>query len=93
MIIFNTETLDPKSALFAGGGMLSVDKVMAELAQLETTLGSADYDVVVLSEPAKERYFKYTQEKAAQFTRYALADTLNVAFDKATKEHIEAQGR
>jgi len=90
VIIFNTETLDPKSALFAGGGMLSVDTVMAELAQLETTLGSADYDVVVLSEPSKERYFKYTQEKASQFTRYALSDTLNVACEKTTKEHIES---
>jgi hypothetical protein len=64
VIIFNTETLDPKSALYAGGGMLSVDMVMAELAQLGETLGGPlggnDYDVVVLSEPSRERYFKYT---------------------------------
>lgn len=60
VIIFNTETLDPKSALYAGKYMLSVDTVLAELAQLESTLGGADYDVVVLSEESKQRYFKYS---------------------------------
>lgn len=93
VIIFNTETLDPRSALYAGKNMLSVDTVLAELAQLESTLGGADYDVVVLSEESKERYFRYSQENAPQFTRYAIADTLNVDFDKETKDHIEAQGR
>ncbi len=60
IIIFNTETLDPRSALYSGGGMMRVDTFMYELANLESVLGGADYDVVVLHEPAKERYLQYT---------------------------------
>lgn len=65
VIIFNTETLDPRNVLFASNPnkeRLSVDTVLKELADLEAVTGQSDYDVIILSETARERYFRYSFE-------------------------------
>lgn len=93
MIIFNTETLDPRSALYQISKALDVDAFLKELSTLGTTINRQDFDVVILHEESRKRYFDNSFTKVPQFSRASVADPFNIDFDDVTKKHLEETKR
>ena len=57
IIIFNTETTDPRSALYQISKAHDVDDFLKELSTLGDTLFREDFDIVILHEESRKRYF------------------------------------
>jgi len=72
---------------------LDVDHFMKELSTLGTTINRQDFDVIILHEESRKRYFDNSFSKVEQFSRAAVADPFNIDFDETTKAHIEAEKR
>ena len=93
VVIFNTETLDPRSALYQISKGHDVDDFMKDLSTLGATIGREDYDVVILHEESRKRYFDNSYTKVAQFSRASVADPFNIDFEESTRKHIETEKR
>ena len=93
IIIFNTETTDPRSALYQISKAHDVDDFLKQLSTLGDTLFREDFDVVILHEESRKRYFDNSFSKVAQFSRASVADPFNIDFTEGTKKHIESENR
>lgn len=93
IIIFNTETLDARSALFQVSEGLDVDNFLKELSTLDSVLDRMDFDVIILHEESRKRYFDNSFTKVEHFSRASVANPFNIDFDDVTKQHIKAENR
>ena len=90
--MFNTETLDPRSAIFQISKAHDVDEFLKELSTLgaRENLDRQDFDVIILHEESRKRYFDNSFSKVDQFSRASVANPFNIEFDEETRKHIEA---
>jgi len=66
---------------------------LKDLSTLGTTLGRQDFDVVILHEESRKRYFDNSYSKVEQFSRASVADPFNIDFTEGTRKHIEDEKR
>ena len=72
---------------------MDVDVFLKQLSSLQTTLGRTDFDVVIVHEESRKRYFDNSYTSTAHFSRVEASDPYNMDFDSATKDHIQETNR
>jgi hypothetical protein len=72
---------------------MDVDVILKQLSTLQTTLGRADFDVLIVHESSRKRYFDNSYSQTAHFSRVESNNPYNMDFDESTKTHIKDNNR
>lgn len=93
VVIFNTETMDPKSMLYTFYNQDHLTKFLNQLNGLNSGRKGNHYDIVVLHHPQTTTLFTNKLKNFDHFTAVSTEDPFNIDFDQATKDQISSQGR